>query len=424
MSAIAPSIVDFDPQSTEYYMDPQAVLLPMLRDTPIFYYEPLDAYYVLPYHEVRQIVADGENYSNVAYRSTPIGEQLRERISPAAEHAGQIVQDRQLINMDAPEHTPQRRAMQQTFTHRRVATAREDIAAIANDLIDELIDRGSCDLMRDYASKVTLRTVGRMIDVGPEMLVGFHTWVLDVLGLLAPIDMKPEDVTMPDDQLVGIYERVHSAYSTYTAFIEERRRDPGEDLCSAMIQMKDEDGRPALTTDDILAHMVGITAAGTDTTANLIVNMVRYFTEAPDQLHLVMQDPGLWDNAVLEGLRRASISNQLFRRAIKDTEILGVKIPAGTNVNLSLPAANADPAKFPDPLKFDVLRANAKDHLALGRGRHFCLGATLAPPEARIAVEALYRRLPDLQADLTQELEFVPAVSVRGIVSQNVSWTA
>jgi cytochrome P450 len=424
MSTAAPTVAGFNPQSHEYYMDPQAALQPFLRDTPVFYHEPLDAYYVLGYEDVRRLVADADTYSSHAYKGMPVRDDLSARIPEAWQRAGQVIQGQQVLNMDAPEHTPQRRAMQRTFTHRRVRSATEDIAAIANSLIDGLIDRGSCDLMNDFGAQLTLRTVGRLLNVPDEMLEGFHAWVADVLGILAPLDMRPEDVTMPDDQLVDIYGRVYSAYNTYSGFVQERRENPGDDLCSAMLAVTDEDGNPALTNDDVLAHMVGITAAGTDTTANLIVNMVRYFTQSPDQLDRVLAEPELWDNAIAEGLRRSGISNQLFRISLKESEVGGVRIPAHANVVLSLPAANADPAKFPDPLRFDVARPNAGDHLALGRGRHFCLGAPLVPPEARIACQTLYARLPELKADLEQTLEFVPALSVRAIISQNVTWSA
>lgn len=424
MTTAGPSIAGFDPRSPEYYKDPQAALQSLLREAPVFYHEPLNAYYVLPYDEVRRVLADSDTYSSHAYKGVPVRDELRKRIPEEWERAGQVIQGGQILNMDPPGHTPQRRAMQRTFTHRRVEAVKPDIAAIADELIDGLIDKGSCDLMHDYASLLTLRTVGRLLDVSPDLLAGFHAWVIDVLGILAPIDLEPEDVTTPDDQLAASYERVYSAYVTFSEFIEGRRANPGEDLCSAMVSLADEDGKQALSNDEVLAHMVGITAAGTDTTANLIVNLVRYFTESPDQLELVLEDPSLWDNAVLEGLRRAGISNQLFRISVKDSEIAGVTVPARSNVGLLLPAANSDPAKFPDPLRFDVRRENAGEHLSFGRGRHFCLGAPLAPPEARIAVEALYRRLPDLKADLDQQLEFVPSLAVRGIISQRVSWSA
>jgi cytochrome P450 len=260
--------------------------------------------------------------------------------------------------------------------------------------------------------------------VPKELLADLQAWMIDVLGVLAPIDLEPGDVRTPDDDLVGIFQRVHAAYVRYTDYMEEKRANPGEDLCSAMLTLTDAAGEPMLSTDEVMAHMVGITAAGTDTTANLIVNMVRLFTENPDQLKLVLDTPDLWDNAVQEGLRRAPVAVQIGRISTRESEIGGVRIPARAALALSLPAANGDPRKFVSPLHFDVQRPNAGEHLGLGRGRHYCLGATLAAPEARIALETLYRRLPDLRADLDQELQFVPSLAIRGIVSQRTTWSA
>jgi cytochrome P450 len=91
-------------------------------------------------------------------------------------------------------------------------------------------------------------------------------------------------------------------------------------------------------------------------------------------------------------------------------------------ISVCVPAANSDPAKFEDPLRFNVLRANASEHFGFGRGRHFCLGAAFAPQEAQIALELLYNRLPDLQADLDQQVEFLPSLGMRVFLSQQVSW--
>jgi hypothetical protein len=422
MPTAAPAVPDFDPRSPEYLRDPHVAVQGLLQTTPVFYHPAIDAYYVLRYDDAREVLTDWETYSSRAYKAMPVRDDLRDRIPHEYERAGQVVQGGQILNMDPPQHTAQRRAAQRTFTHRRVNDHRPRIAAIADELIDGFADRGRCDLLNDFAVQLTLRVVGTLLNVPREMLPGFQAWINDIFGILAPIDLRPEDVTTPDEQLVATYERVHAAYLTYSRFVQERREAPGDDLASAMLTITDDDGRPALSNDDVLAHMVGITAAGTDTTANLIVSMVRLFTAAPDQLELVLADPSLWENAIAEGLRRAAISNQVFRIATRDAEIAGMRIPAGSKVGVVLPAANADPAKFPDPLRFDVRRENAGEHLSLGRGRHFCLGAPLAPPEAQIALQTLYRRLPDLRADLDQELSYVPALSVRAILGQDVTW--
>jgi cytochrome P450 len=354
----------------------------------------------------------------------PVRADLRDRIPEEWERVGQVIQGGQSINLDPPAHTGQRRALQRTFTIKRVEAAKPGLEAIADELIDGLVDNGSCDLVQDFAMQLTVRAVGTMMAMPQEMIPGFLAWIGDVFAVLAPLDLKAEDVTTPDDQLVATFERLYSAYSTYADLLDERRANPGEDLASAMLALTDDDGRPTLSTDQVLAHMVGITAAGTDTTAALITNMVRYFTQDPDQLQLILDDPSLWDNAVREGLRRSGITTQLFRISTRDSEIAGVTIPARSNLAISIASANADPAKFPDPLRFDVRRENAAEHLSLGHGRHYCLGAPLAPAEARIAVEALYRRLPDLKADLDQELQFVPSPVVRVILSQRASWSA
>jgi cytochrome P450 len=424
MATLAPSIADFDPRSPEYLRDPHAAMQGLLEEVAVFYHEPLDTYYVLRYEDARQVFADHETFSNHAYKATPVREELRDRIPHEYEGAGQVVQGGQILNQDPPEHTQQRRAAQRTFTHKRVAAAKPRIEEIADDLIDGFAADGGCDLLQDYGVRLTLRVVGTLLDVPPAMLPEFQAYINDIFGILAPIDLEPDEVTTPDEELVATYERVHAFYVTYSKFVEERRANPGDDLASAMLTLTDEDGCPALSNDDVLSHMVGITAAGTDTTANLIVNMVRFFTAAPDQLALVQEEPSLWPNAMAEGLRRAAISNQIFRIARHDTEIAGVGIPAGATVGIVIPAVNADPRKFPDPLRFDVRRENAGEHLALGRGRHFCLGAPLAPPEAQLALQSLYRRLPDIRADLEQKLEFIPALSVRGIISQRATWSA
>jgi cytochrome P450 len=423
MGTVAPSIAEFDPQSPGYLIDPQAAVQHLFEEAPVFYNEPLDAYFVLRYDDVKRVLDDFETYSSNAYRAVPVREDLRDRIPEEWERVGQVIQGGQTVNMDPPAHTWQRRAMQRTFTIRRVEQHKPDIEAIADELIDGFAAQGGCDLVQDYGMQLTLRVVGTLLDLPPDLLAGLHAWIADVFGILAPIDLKPEDVTIPDDRLAATYERVHGAYVTYSEFLAERRAHPGDDLASAMLGLTGDDGGPALADDQILAHMVGITAAGTDTTAALITNLVRYLTESPDQLRLVLDDPSLWENAVLEGLRRSAIATQLFRISTRESQIARVTIPAGSNVCVSVASANGDPAKFPDPLRFDVRRGNAREHVGLGHGRHFCLGAPLAPPEARIAVEALYRRLPDIAADLGEELRFIPSITARVMLSQRAAWS-
>jgi cytochrome P450 len=423
MSTIASAIAKVDPESHQFLLDPQAAFQDLYEESPVFFCEPLDGYLIIRYDDVKRVLEDDETYSANAYKGLPVRADLQDRIPPERERMGHILQGGQIINMDPPLHTWQRRAMQRAVTRRRVEGVKPDIAAISNELIDGLADRGSCDLTRDFSMQLTLRVIGTLLNLPPHLLAGFQDWIVDIFALLAPIHLKAEDVTVPDDQLVGIYERVYEAYLVYSQLLEERKANPGEDLASAMLALTDDDGKPSLTQDQVLTHMVGLTAAGTDTTAALIVNMVRNFTESPDQLQLVLDEPALWDNAVCEGLRRAAVAMWVFRIVKRDHELGGVQIPAGSFVAVSVAGANGDPAKFPDPLRFDVARENASEHLALGRARHYCLGGPLIPHEARIALQILYERLPSLKADLDDEVEFVKSVALRTFSKQQATWS-
>jgi cytochrome P450 len=413
---------DFDPTAPGYVLDPQGTAQALFAHDSVVHCPPLGAYFVAGYDAAREVLTDFDTYSSHAFKGLPVRADLRDRIPEEWERVGQVIQGGQLINMDPPVHTAQRRAIQQTFTRKRVNAVKPEIATIAHDLVDGIADRGECDLMQDVALQLTVRVVGSMLALPADMIPGFLAWIGDVFAVLAPIDLRPEDVTFPDDQLVATFERLYLAQRVYVDLLDERRAHPGDDLASAMLALTDEAGAPLLTSEQVLGHMVGITAAGTDTTAALITNMVRFLTEHPDQLAYVLADPDRWDNAIQEGLRRSCVALHAGRITTRDTELGGVAIPARSNVFVGLAAANADPARFPDPLRFDVTRANAREHLALGVGRHFCLGAPLAPPEVRIALETLYARLPGLRADLDQELEFVPSPVVRVMLSQRASW--
>jgi cytochrome P450 len=423
MSAHAPTISDFDPLSRDYFMDPQAAVQGFIRETPIVFAEPLGGYFVAGYEPVRQILSDCESYSSHAYKGMPVPARVRDRIPAEWERVAQVVQGTQLNNLDPPAHTVQRKAAQRAFTRKRVTGVKPDIEAIADELIDGLTNKGGCDLMQDFALQLTVRVVGTMIALPQDMVPGFLAWIGDVFKVLAPLDLDPDNITTPDDELTATFERLHAAYVVYRELLEERRANPGDDLTSAMLALENEDGSPALTTDEVLAHMVGVTAAGTDTTAALIAGTVRHFTESPGELELVLDDPGLWDNAVQESLRRSAVAVQLGRQTQLDTEVGGVTIPAGSKIWVGIAAGNADPAKFPEPLRFDVRRENANEQVALGLGRHYCLGAPLVPSEARIGLQALYRRLgAGLAADLDQQLEFVPSPTARVMISQQVTW--
>jgi hypothetical protein len=413
----------FDPQSLEYRNDPVAFVQPYVTDNPVFFHAPLNAWVVLRNEDVRAVLTDFETFSSGAFKA----------LEPSVEALATIPEDQKrvaqlvigggiLLNLDPPVHTRERKTAQKAFTRPRVNQAAESIEAKAEALIDGLADRGEMDLMQDFAYQLSLSVVGDMLGLPPEHLPRFHAWIGEVFGLMSPIDAEPGTSPRPDDDVVDAYARMYSAYEFFSEFVADRRVNPQDDLTSAMLTVTDDDGQPLLSNDAVLAHMVSMTAAGTDTTANLIGNTVRYLTQNPAVLEEVRADETLWDKVVEESLRRSGIALHLFRRTSRDTEIGGVPLAAGSMVLLALAAANSDPSVFPDPLAYDIHRPNIGDHLAFGTGRHFCIGSPLARPEARIALQTLYRRLPGLTADLEEKTNYLPALTVRAMLNQRVTW--
>ena len=417
MSA-SPTFSGLDLLSHAYRVNPGAAIQDALELNPVSYYEPLNCYVVLRYEDARAILSDFETFSSRVFRVLPAPD-----ADPEAQRVTKLIIEGQALGMDPPEHTRERRAAQRSFTHARVRSTLPLIEQIANELIDTFVDRGECDLMTDYCYRLTLRGVGSMLGLPTEDLPAFEAFINEIFTLMIPLN-APGNPNMTHEALLAGYERTYRAYQVFSRFVAERREHPRDDLASAMLALTDDVGEPLLTDDAALAHMVGITVAGTGTTANLIGYVVRYLSEQPAVLEEVRRDPALWDAVVEEGLRCASVSGLLYRRTTREVQLRGVTIPAESLVAVNVAAANADPRQFPDPLCFDIHRPNLADHLAFGLGRHFCMGSPLARPEARVALQTLFSRIPDLRADPTAELEFAPNFVVRSQLHQHVTWTA
>ncbi len=416
----------FDPFSADYLADPPELMQQVLRKQPVFYYPPLDAWVVSRYEDVSAVLTDYRTYRSRIYRAIPLPEQLHDRMAAEYHEVPSGIVSNIFINLDPPTHTTERRKGQQAFTRRLVKEHEQRIRAISNELIDGFAESGSCNLMRDYSQPLTMRVVSGLIGLPLDRLPQLRDWVDDFFSLMAPEQPDASadaeiHISMPSDALEQRYRSVSEAHEFFVRFLDERRANPQADLASAMALATNEDGAPAMSNEKILAHLLELTAAGSDTTANLIAYVVRKFTEEPDLLDQVKDDASLWESVVEEGLRRFAIAT-LFRRTNRDVELSGVHIPAESTILVNLAAANVDAEHFADPLRFDVNRENATDHVAFGKGRHFCMGAPLARLEGRVALQELYRRLPDIKADLDEPLEFSPAITVRSLKRLTVRW--
>ncbi len=288
-------------------------------------------------------------------------------------------QARTIINTDPPEHTQIRGLVNRAFTPRMVADLEPRIRQIASDLLERALRTSEVELVADLAAPLPVTVIAEILGVDPDRRDDFKRWSNAVVGGL---------VGGADE--VAQRERDRDEFFAYfSEAIEARRRQPRNDLVSAILRAEEQD--VALTADEIAAFTMLLLIAGNETTTNLIGNAVLALTEHPDQLAAVAATPSLIPGMVEEALRYDSPVHLLFRTTTADAEVGGNSIPSGAVVIPIYASANRDSLRFADAERFDIKR-DATGHIAFGLGPHFCLGAPLARIEARVAFEELFAR--------------------------------
>ncbi len=412
-----PALDGYDPFAPDHLADPYPMFIRALRECPVFYYEPMRFWMVTRYEDVDAILRDVATFSSHVWRVVPRPADVAGRL-PANLMANSF------INLDPPVHTVSRKAANKAFTRGLVDGLAPAIETIARELIDGFISAGRCDLMQDFSLPLSLRTIVHVLGLPEADMPKFRQWTEDMFSLMSPAAPGDESTSKPlaEAEVVERYGRIAEAYEYYGAFVEKRRTNPGSDLTSAMVHTTATDGSPAMDSDRIIIHMLELTAAGHDTTANTIANLVQFFDRWPDQRQRLDADPSLLARAVEEGLRMRAASPTMFRVTTREVMLSGVAIPANSVVCVNLGAANHDPGHFPDPEAFRIDRSNAGDHLTFGKGRHFCLGAPLARLETAVALRALFGRLGTIAVVPGQDQVYLPVVTLDSRLHLEVTW--
>ncbi|MFD7919421.1 cytochrome P450 [Streptomyces sp. NPDC059740] len=315
--------------------------------------------------------------------------------------------DANLLNMDPPDHTRLRRLVGKAFTTRRVEELRGPIRATADQLLRDLGEAGTTDLVSAYAAPLPISVICELLGVPSSHRRDFRAWT-DTL--ISPDPSRP----------AAAKEAVGSLLGFLADLLAHKRRRPAHDLLSDLIQVRDaEDDR--LSEDELMSLAFLILFAGYENTVQLIGNAVWALLHHPEQLAALRREPARVPAAVEELARYEGPALLAIRRFPRqEVAIGGVRIPAGETVLLSLSAANRDPARFPDPERLDIDR-DAAGHLALGHGIHYCLGAPLARAETEIALTALLERFAHLElAD--SEVRWRASMRARGLAALEVRY--
>lgn len=396
----------FDPISEAYIRDPGGVLRSAREAEPVFYSDKMQCWFVTRYADVQAALMDFCTFSNATLAAAPVPEQFQGRV-PTDFFA------KSFNAMDPPEHNPIRRMGHSGFTRERLHFHSGLMASAADELIEEMHPVGSCELMGRFCHELSHRTITAFLGLPASDIPRLKQLAEDL-----PRAFTDHLTLMGEVERLQRWGRIADLRDYFREVIVERRREPSDDFTSLLVRATDDAGQPLLTDDRAVTHMTEIVFAGTDTTANLIASAILLLDRHPEQLARMKADFSLVDNAIEEVLRMRGSVNGLFRKATRDVEIAGQTIPAGARLYL----AGQDGAQFGNPERFDIARREAVQHLAFGKGRHLCIGAPLARMEARIALAALYRELPDLRLPPGQTLDHDPILLSVMLKSLWVEW--
>jgi cytochrome P450 len=305
-----------------------------------------------------------------------------------------------MFSKDPPEHTRLRKLVSRAFTPRSVERLRPQIAAHVRTILEPRLEAGRFDAQGDLGHRLPLAVISDLLDIPEADRATFGVWTKQ-LGLAFSAIRDPLIHREIEDALAQLDSYVRE-------LIAQRRRTPGEDLLSALIQVEEAGDR--LTTDEMVALTENLMFAGHDTTRGALAAMSVLFARNPDQLAAVASDPALIPRAADEVLRYEPITFGTARLASEDVDFGGLPIHAGEPVVLCLTAACRDPRRYVDADRFDVTRDDVKS-TTFGAGIHFCLGANLARVELEEALRALAR--PGMSLGLEGDPRWVPLAQIR-----------
>ncbi|WP_420451596.1 cytochrome P450 [Ilumatobacter sp.] len=309
-----------------------------------------------------------------------------------------------MLGRDAPDHTRLRRLVSKAFTPSSIAALEPAIVDLVDGALDEMTERGSGEVVGDLAFPLPFDVISVMLGMPESDAEQVAAWSSAIVKTLDPI--------ITEDEMRAAADASANLRGLLAEVIEWKRANPADDLLTALISAH-EDG-DHLSPRELRDQVQLLFVAGHETTVNLIGTGIHELLARPDQAALVRDDPALGANAVDELLRFVSPVQFSRRITLRDIEIDGHRIDAGMFVMAALASANHDPARWgPDAEELDVRRRDAGQHVAFGSGSHYCLGASLAKLEARIAIGSFLRRFP--AAGVAAEPVWNGRINLRGL---------
>jgi cytochrome P450 len=362
-------ICDFDHTDPRWTENPYPIWDALRAAGPVVHTERfLGCYMPTTFEAVKQITYDTEHFSS----RRVVVRDVRPQTIPSPP-----------ITSDPPEHKPAKQLLLPSFTPESVGKLEPRVRAICNELIDGFIDDRGCDAAARYSRHIPVRAIAHMLGIPEADGDLFIKWIHEILE----VGITNQAVMMKAvDEMIGYF----------SSHIERRKTHPTDDLITTLMNARDKDGQP-LSDVHVQGTLRLLLIAGIDTTWSAIGSSLWHLAKTPADRERLIAEPELLPTAIEEFLR-AFAPVTMAREVIKETEISGCPIKPGNMVLLSFPAANRDPAMFPDADKI-VIDRKQNPHAAFGLGIHRCIGSNLARMEMTVAIEEWLKRIPDFRLD-------------------------
>ena len=389
MNAAAGGPVSWDPYRPDFWMDPYPVFRRLRAEAPLYYNEQYDFYAVSRWADVEAGLNDKEVFSSSR------GDVMEFIKSDMHVPNGMFIWE------DPPRHTAHRGVLTRVFTPRRMNDLEQKIRDYCARCLDPLAGADRFDFITDFGAQMPSRVIG--------MLLGIPEQDQDAIRNRVDAALRTEaGKPMQHSQAAYMGEG-------FEEYIDWREQHPSEDLMTELMRTEFVDAtgtQRRLTREEVLIFVNLLAGAGNETTTRLIGWMGKVLGDHPDQRAELAANPALINNAIEELLRFEPPGPAVARYVLRDTEVHGRKVPAGSVMTMIVASANRDESRYPDGDRFDIHR-QGPPHISFGRGIHSCLGAALARVEGRVALQELLKRIPDWSVDL-EHAKLSSTSTVRG----------
>lgn len=392
--------------TAELVADPYPAFQRLRAEDPIHWSDRHRSWVITRFDDVWSGLRDSRLSSD---RISPFLERLshsdRTRLDPVFD-----VLSRWMVFRDPPSHTRLRKLVSKAFTVRSVQSMQPDVKRLVDELLDDLEEEETIDLLDRFAFPLPAIVIARMLGVPPDERDLFKRWSDELTSLV----FGATDVA-------DRHERAHQGMKELANYlrnlIAHYRDHPAPNLITALAEAEEQGDN--LSMDEVVATCALLLFGGHETTTNLIGNGVLALAGHAEQRDALRADVSLLPQAIEEILRFDGPAKIAVRTVLVQHELRGRRLQVGERVFLALAAANRDPEEFPDPDRFDISRTQMS-HLGFGFGLHYCLGASLARMEGFVALDALHTRYPNIQV-ATEELRWHPTLLSRGLESLPVT---